>query len=181
MKGRPNCRTCKHPNVELINTELALARSTEEIAKKFDVPARTLREHRSRCMTQQQIARLRHEIQPAHEVDIDELVRRGGQSAMLAFGRMMSELVTATAECDKLGLHREAATNRGLQLKVAIEQAKLANHYPGTKKVTNNLVIGDVGMLFDLIDSTLRPFPEARQAVAMAFANSQKPVLEHAA
>jgi len=179
---RKNCRTCKHPNIELINAELAAPRSTEEVAKKFGIPARTVREHRAHCMTVEQMARLRHEIQPTLDVDIDERVRRGGREAVLGFANDLHKLEIACARCEKMGLERELTANRALMFKIRVEQAKLADRYPGAKRVTNNLVVGDVSVLFDLIDATLRPFPDARQAVALAFANSQQPAaLEHAA
>ena len=117
------------------------------------------------------------------EVNIEELVRKGGEDAVIGLSRLVTECKGQAEKCDQLALFREAAAYRKLQLDAYKEKAKIAAIYPGRKTVTNNnLVLGDVGMLFDLVDATLVQFPEARRAVAAAFAQqAQLPALEHAA
>ena len=178
----PKCQTCQHPERERIDTELALSPSVAEVAERWGIPRRSMSRHRQNCMTQKQIAQIRA-ITPAQaELDIEELTRRGGEAAVIGFSRLIQECKKGAEKCDKLGMPGEAVKYRKVQLEAYKEQAKIATLYPGRKSVTNNnLVMGDVSTLFDMIDATLRPFPEARAAVAAAFARSQAPaLLEHA-
>lgn len=178
------CRTCQHPDVERINMELALAPNVHTVAARYDIPRRSLARHRRQCLTQQEIARMRGMSPSQLEVDIDELARKGGQDAYIGLSRLLEECKAQADRCDRIGQAREAAIYRKLQLDIYDKKLKIAAMYPGRKTVTNNnLVLGDVGMLFDLVDATLRPFPEARRAVADAFARQAQmpPVLEHAA
>jgi hypothetical protein len=171
-----------HPDRERIEVELALARTVQEVADRWGIPRRTLATYRQKHMTQQQIARLRGMTPTEVEADIEALTRKGGEDAVIGFSRLIEECKEQAEKLDRMGMPSEAVKYRKLQLELYKEKAKIAALYPGRNAVTNNnLVLGDVGVLFDMIDATLRPFPEARQAVAAAFASAQRPALEHAA
>lgn len=174
-------RILDHPDRERIETELALAPSVQEVADRWGINRRTLSDYRSKHMTQEQIARIRGMMPSEVEATIEELVCKGGEEAVVGFTRLIQECKEQAEKHDAAN-PAEAVKYRKLQLDLYREKAKIAALYPGRKSITNNnLVLGDVGVLFDLIDATLRPYPEARQAVAAAFAKSQQPVLEHAA
>lgn len=178
---RRNCRTCRHPNAELINTELALAHSTEEVSKKWGVPSRTLREHRAHCMTQEQIARLRYEIQPVDKFDIDEHLRNGGKTAVLGLAHDIHKLEMACERCEKQGLEANFTANRKLIAWIRIEQAKQAGQYPGTKKVTNNtLVLSDGGAMFEMVGRILNSsnsIDDARRLYAAELRKATDPLV----
>jgi hypothetical protein len=152
------------------------------VAERYGIPRRTLARHRRECLTQKEIARIRFATPAQVEVDIAELARRGGEAAVIGFTRLIQECKEQAEKCDGLAMPSQAVKYRKLQFEAYREQAKIAAIYPGKKTVTNNnLVLGDMGVMFDMIDATLRPFPEARLAVAAAFAKAQQPALEHVA
>lgn len=180
------CRTCNHPDRDrieqaLANTRSKIAGGVEAIAQKWGIPRSSLQRHLSRHMTQEQVARLRHGMPDNIEVSIEEITRQEGEGAILGLKRLRLELQIIAERADKAGDFQSGIRARQAQLKIYEEQAKLAAMYPGRKQVTNNnLVLGDVTVLFDMIDKVLLPFPEARRAVAQAF-SQQAPALEYAA
>ena len=176
----PPCKTCIHPDREMIEVDLAMFPSVREVSDKWEVNRRSLQRHKQNHMTQEQIARIRGMTPTEAEVNIDDLVRKGGQEAVVGLSRLIQECKDQADKCDRMNLAKDGATYRKLQLDCYREKAKIAALYPGRKSVTNNnLVLGDVGHVFDMLDTVLRPFPEARQAVALAFSQSQQAVLEH--
>lgn len=177
------CGTCQHPDIERINLELALSPTSAEVARRYGIPIRSMSRHRRQCLTQSDIARMRGMSPTQVEVNIEELVRKGGEDAVIGLSRLVVECKEQAEKCDALVLFREAAAYRKLQLEAYKEKAKIAAIYPGRKTVTNNnLVLGDVSMLFDVVNEALRMFPEAQSAVAAAWARqAQLPALEHAA
>src|SRR5690606_10298132 len=128
------------------------------------------------------IARIRGMTPVEAEINIEELTRKGGEAAVIGLSRLITECVEQAKKCDGAGLHAEAVRYRKLQLDAYREQAKIAALYPGRKTVNNNnLVLGDMAPMFDMIDAVLKPYPEARAALAQAWAQSQQPALEHEA
>lgn len=175
------CLTCNHRDRERIEAELALSPTVHEVALRHGLPERSLRRHKQNHMTDQQIARLRGITPAAAEIDIQELTRRGGEAAVLGFTRLIGECREMAETMDKHKFHAEAVKYRKLQLDAYKEQAKISALYPGRKTVThNNLLLGDPTAVLELIDRTLRPFPDARQAVAAAWLklSEQPPALE---
>ena len=177
------CRTCNHPDRERIEVELAMASSVREVSERYDIPRRSLHRHKQEHMTAEQIMRIRGMTPAQFEVNIEELTRRGGEAAVIGFTRIIQECQVAAETCDKLKMFAVSANYRKLQLEAYKEQAKIAAIYPGRKTVNNNLVLGDVSALFDMLDVVLRPYPEARLAVAQVMLSQPpaRPVLEHAA
>lgn len=167
--ARP-CRTCTHPERERIELELANARAFVDVARRWEIPPTSIKRHVHKHMTQEQIARLRHGFPDSIEIDIDKLTREGGQGAILGLKRLILEQQEAAYRCDAAGLFEAGIRARQAQATLYKEQAKLAALYPGLKTTTNNnLIVADFNVFADQLDKVLRPFPEARQAVAAMF------------
>ena len=175
------CRTCNHPDRERIEVELAMAPSVREGAERYDIPRRSLHRHRQEHMTAEQIIRIRGMTPKQAEVNIEELTRRGGESAVLGFTRLIQISEAAMTRCLENKMDAQAAVWARVQLDAYREQAKIAAIYPGKRGVTNNhLVLGDVTQILDFVDAALSAFPDAQRAVALAFARkSAIPALEH--
>ena len=174
------CQVCSHPERERIDVDLALEPNAAIVARRYGLHERAMRRHLANHVAQADIARYRSISPTAAQVSIQDLASQGGEAAVIGFSRLIQECKACAEKCDNAGAHDTAVKYRKVQLDAYKEQAKIAAIYPGRKTVTNNnLVLGDVGHVFGLIDSVLRPFPEARQAVALAFA--QQTALEHQA
>lgn len=175
-----------HPDRERIEHELALCRNVAEVAARYGLNRRTLSAYRQNRMTAEQIARIRGMSPTDAEVNIEELVRKGGEDAVIGLSRLVQECKDQAEKCDKLGLHREASVYRRLQLTAYVEKAKIAALYPGKRTVNNTLVVGDSSAIFDMVAGILSRATDigtarhmlAEEYKAMAM---QRPALEHGA
>jgi hypothetical protein len=178
------CQTCSHPERDRIEQELAICKTVAEVANRYGIKRRSMSDHRKRHMTQEQIARLRHNLPDKLDFDIDELTRRGGQDAMIGLKRLNLELQERARLYDEENAYNAANRARSIQFKVYCEQMRLAAMYPGEKNtVNNNLVVADGQMVFQMVEKALAEFPEARRKLAVAYrewSQSAMPPLEHA-
>lgn len=166
-RPRQGCKTCEHPERERIEQEIALAGTGADVGDKWGIHPRALNRHRNNHMTQEQIARLRGIVPSKAEVDIAELTRKGGETAMVGLARLNAELIEIAAKLDALGNYDTAARYRELQVKVYDKQAKVAALYPGLKQVTtNNVVFADFEAFARLAEQVLKPWPDAQRALA---------------
>lgn len=176
------CRTCTHPDRDRIEQELAICKNVAEVANRHGLARRSLSDHRAKHMTQEQIARLRHNLPDKLDFDIDELTRRGGQDAMIGLKRLNLELQERAKVYDRENAYNAANRARALQFKVFCEQMRLAAMYPGEKRtINNNLVVADGQAVFRMVEQALADYPEARRALAGAYrqwSESDIPVLE---
>lgn len=179
----PACRTCTHPERERI--EFAIANCVKGqhgamsgIAAKYGIPRASLERHRDRHMTQDQIARLRFNAPDATDQKIEDVIRQEGENAILGLRAQRERLLLLLDELEKSGSHDKCVPVHRELRGVYELLAKYAGMVPGRKTVTNNnLLLGDITTFMDLVSEVLKPFPEARKAVAAAFASQQ--VLEH--
>lgn len=176
------CGTCTHPDRDRIEQELAIAKTVAEVANRYGIKRRSLSDHRAKHMTQEQIARLRHNLPDKLDFDIDEITRRGGQDAMIGLKRLNLELQERARLYDRENAYNAANRARALQFNVYCEQMRLAAMYPGEKRtVNNNLVVADGQMVFQMVEQALADYPEARRALAVAYrqwSQSEMPALE---
>ena len=179
-----HCKVCTHPQRALIESELSSATSTNDTGAKWGISGRAMRRHRQEHMTQEQIASYRRVLLPVHEADVDRVIKTGGQTAVVALGEIMNELIEATRKCDARDAFREAATNRQLQLKIIKEQAAMAMLYPSAKRaVHNTLVLANGADIFDTFGKILANSPTieaARQAFAATLADSAREAMANA-
>ena len=180
----PKCRTCSHPERERIEFDLANCIQGQHgamlgIANKYGIPRSSLQRHLTRHMATAQVARLRYNVPDATDQRIEEVVRREGENAIIGLRALKEQHLLAIDRLDNANDTAGARAERKELRAVYEAHAKYGGKIPGRKSVTNNnLVLGDVSTLFELIDATLKPFPEARRAVADAFSRSQD-ALEH--
>lgn len=178
---RIRCHTCRHPHLEQIDEELSLGRSAVQVAKKWGLKERSVREHRAKHIDMAQAARRRHLIPSEVEVDIDELARQGGKTAALGFRRILGDLIEATARYDAIGDASNANKARQLTIKVYGELADIGMLYPGKQKVTNNnLVLTDGAKMFELMGQILgkaQSIEEARRLYAAELRRGADPLV----
>ncbi|MBF6022864.1 hypothetical protein [Lysobacter niastensis] len=182
------CRTCTHPHRELIEQALANTRArrnggVQAVSDKWSIPRSSLQRHLTNCMSQDLVARLRMGMPDPIDISIEEIIRQEGEGAIIGLRKLKEEHRAAAERWEHMGEFEQARKERIELRRVHEALAQYAGMIPGRKQVTNNnLVLGDVSTLFDTIDAVLRPFPEARRAVAQALAMQQpRPALEHAA
>lgn len=182
------CRVCNHPERAQIELAIANARpgtrhSVMAVATKWGIAKSSVYRHRDHHMSQQDIMRLRMGMPDAVDEAIEEVVRREGEGAILSLRDLKLRFLT---RADLLEQNKDFEGSRkelAEAAKVSRDLVLYAGLVPGRKTVTNNnLVLGDVSVLFDVVDAALRAFPEARRAVAAAWAKqANPPALEHAA
>lgn len=182
------CRVCNHPERAQIELAIANARpgtrhSVMAVATKWGIAKSSVYRHRDLHMSQQDIMRLRMGMPDAVDEAIEEVVRREGEGAILSLRDLKLRFLT---RADLLEQNKDFEGSRkelAEAAKVSRDLVLYAGLVPGRKTVTNNnLVLGDVSVLFDVVDAALRAFPEARRAVAAAWAKqANPPALEHAA
>lgn len=175
----PRHQLLDHPHRETIEAELALSDS-RVVGEKWNINPRALRHYRQKYMTAEQIARIRGLVPSQAEVDIEKLVREGGTEAVVGLSRIITEAKAGFEACTKLGLHGEAVKYQKIQLEAFKAKGNYAGLIPGRKTVNNNtLMIGNMQQFMDFVDAALAQFPDARRALANAWASQHAPALEH--
>ena len=182
------CATCAHPERGRVELEAAVASglrsgSVARVAEKFGLKKDSVYRHLKEHMTVEQIARLRTGTPDDVEIDIDRLTREAGQNAVLGLGLIARELQETAEKCDRAGMHREATQARTAKARVLIEQAKMGQIYPTTKRetVNHNLIFANEQHVFALLDRLLRnssSVAEARRMLAQHIRSGAQQVIE---
>lgn len=176
------CRTCNHPEREqieqaLANTRARVAGGINGVVRKWGIPRSSLRRHLSEHMTEEKCARLLLGMPDEIDANIEEIIRREGEGAILMLRKLKTEHVAAVERWEKLGLYEEARKERIEVRKVGELLAKYAGMVPGKKNITNNnLVLADFTVFADGLHKVLAPWPDAQRATAAMF---RQQALEH--
>ena len=123
------CRTCTHPDRELIEREAAIAwkdragGSIAEVGLRYGIPKSSIYRHINKHMTQEQFARLVHDVPETLDIDVDKVTRKQGQLAILGMARLVEELRATAEAADAAGDWAEATKARIAQANVYKEQA----------------------------------------------------------
>lgn len=169
------CQTCNHSERDrieqaLANTRSRIAGGVEQVSRKWCIPRSSLRRHMDNHMTQEQFARLRFGVPDGVDASIEEIIRQEGEGAILGLRRLKEEHRAAVDRWEQRGEFEQARKERIEVRKVQEALAEYAGMIPGRKQVTNNnLVLADFNVFAEQLDKVLRPFPEARKAVAAMF------------
>jgi hypothetical protein len=164
------CSTCNHPErdqieLALANTRARIGGGVQQVAAKWGISRSSLRWHVDHHMTQEQVARLRLGMPDAIDANIEEIIRREGEGAILVL-RDLKERFKRRADFleeikDLEGSRKELAE----LAKVSRDLILYAGLIPGRKTVTNNnLVIGDGAAIFQMVARVLNSATNIDQA-----------------
>lgn len=178
--GGPRSRILDDPNREIIDAELASARSVAVVARKWGYPRKTLEDYKRKHLPPAKVAVLRGLAPSELDADIEQLVATGGERAVIGMARVAVVCEEQAEKCERLGDFRNGATYRNLQIKAQIEQAKWANLYPkGARTVNNNVLISNGEALFGIFDRILdeaQSLPDARRMFAAELRKMAEPI-----
>lgn len=176
----PRSRIVDHPDRQIIDAELAVSHSVAAVAKKWGFPRKTLDDYKRRHLTPEKLAVLRGLAPSEIDVKIEELVRTGGERAVIGMARMVAECQAMAERCEAMQLFKEGAAYRAQAIRAQVEQAKWAQLYPaGARTVTNNVMVSNGEALFGIFDRILdsaQSLPEARRMFAAELHQLSAPI-----
>ena len=161
------CQVCEHPDRAKIELGLARKVSVPQLARKFEVSQDALYRHRDKHMPPQLKASLMAAGRPT-EIDLDELRRTESEGLLQHLVSQRGRLYSHVEQAADLGDLRAAAQIEGkitdnLQLESRL-LGELVTHHQTT--VNQLIVQPEYIQLRDELIRALRPYPEARRAVA---------------
>lgn len=180
------CQTCEHPKRAQI--ELALARRVpyRTLERQYGITKDSLSRHKREHLPPQVEASLMATARPTG-VDLEALRESESESLLQNVVYQRARLFTLLDEAEELGDVRAAAQVHGRITSNAEFTARLLGEINQvTQNVTNNILISDEYLrLRSALIQALRPYPEARQAVARVLQEREaveapERVLEHA-
>jgi hypothetical protein len=167
MTPNGRCQVCRHPELYRIELAMAAGVAMRPLGRKFDLPRRALDRHKRLHMAPERLAQL-----VAGPVKLSQLAERSAEMGMtlldytnVVLNVLLSQLTAAGEAGDRTG----TATVAGRVTEVLRLQASLTGELQRmAAPITNNvLVLGSPLMaeLQTMLIETLRPYPEAAQAV----------------
>ena len=175
------CTVCRHPHRARIEQYTMRGYSLRAVAAKFELGYHSVRRHKLNHMPAQLKAALVTR-QPEGELDLEQLRKSEGEGLLQEIVVGTSRCVAALNEAEEISDLRAVAGLHGKWRDWLTLKAKVLGELGHGSVHVENLVMNPtyLDIRVDLLEA-LRPFPEARQAVAKVFHGREAQVIEHAA
>lgn len=176
-KGR-ECGVCAHPDRASVELGLANRVSLRALGKRYGLSIDAIHRHRHNHMSPQLTAQLMTRGRLT-ELDLEHLRSTESEGLLHQLVAMRGRLYKAMDSTHDLGNHMESARIGGILLKNLELTAKLLGDLnAGSSSVTQNiLILPEYHGIRTAIMQALKPFPEARAAVAHALQGYESPTL----
>lgn len=176
-KGR-ECGVCAHPDRASIELGLANRIALRILSKRYGLSIDSIHRHRHKHMSLQLTAQLMTRGRLT-EIDMEHLHITESEGMLHHLVATRGRLYRAIDATEKGGNYMESARITGILLKNLELTAKLLGDlHAGSTSVTQNiLVMPEYHGLRTAIMQALKPFPEARAAVAHALQVYESPTL----
>lgn len=161
------CKTCHHPERAKIELGLAHRVPVRVLAQKYGLSKESIFRHRNRHLTPQLRAALLKAVRPS-EIDLEQLKHSESEGLLQHLVAQRARLYALSDQAEGVGDIRAAAAVQGRLISNLELTAKLLGELrtASATVVTNILVSEEYHTLRSALILALKPYTEARQAVA---------------
>lgn len=173
------CKTCHHPERAKIELGLAHRVPVRVLANKYGLTKESIFRHKNRHLTPQLRAALLKAVRPS-EIDLEQLKHSESEGLLQHLVAQRARLYALSDQAETLGDLRAAAQLQGRLISNLELTAKLLGELrtASATVVTNILVSEEYHTLRAALIQALRPFADARQAVARVLQSVEAKAVE---